>query len=116
MSRSTAGTGTAIVHNTILLDQQATSTVNVQGAFSTISGTRIAHNLLDGGGWQLNVRTLGRAVVGTDVIANRFGPARVSGRSALDDAAVGTVRANVDDLSGSSIDADIDRRSAAPAQ
>lgn len=104
------GDGTTVVHNTIVLDRAETSTVNVQATFGRISRTRLEANLLDGGGWQLNVRTLDGPVVGTDVVGNRFGRAAVWGLAALDDASVNEIRGNVDDLSGKSVDPVLDRR------
>jgi len=102
-----SGTGSKIVHNTIVLDQDETSTVNVQADFGNISGTIIDHNLLDGGGWMLNIRTNSGPVTGTQVTNNRLGDSAGLGYGAVNDGTTSAITGNVRDLTGVNIDSQI---------
>lgn len=102
-----SGTGSKIVHNTIILDQDETSTVNVQADFGNISGTVIDHNLLDGGGWMLNIRTNSGPVTGTQITNNRLGDNAGLGYGAINDGTYSAITGNVRDLTGVNIDSQI---------
>ena len=99
-----AGAGSRIVHNTIVLNRSDTSVVNVQAAFAPVRATTIENNLIQGGGWQLNIRSLDGPVTDTTILNNRFGEDRRYGYAALDVGTVGLVRGNVRDTTGETID------------
>lgn len=99
-----SGTSSHLVHNTMILDRAETSVVNVQAAFGPIRDTDISDNLIDGGGWQLNIRDLDGPVRGTRVDGNRFGHRRLYGHAAIDKGTVTSIRGNVEDDTGANLD------------
>lgn len=99
-----SGSGTQIVHNTMVLNQPETSVVNVQATFGAVSGTVVDRNLIQGGGWQLNIRDLDGPVAGTEITDNRFGDDFQWGYAAVDQGTASVISGNVRDRTGVSID------------
>jgi hypothetical protein len=84
-----------------------TSAVNLQGDFQAVNNTTLSNNLLDGGGYTLNIRGIGaNPVSNTSITGNRLGAHHAYGYSA-DDATNTTATGNVADATGQNIDAQI---------
>ena len=98
------GSDNVIRHNTIDLNQDETSCVNVQGDFGAISNVVIDDNLLNGGGWNLNIRGGGaNPVAHTSITGNHFGGEYGYGYGAID-APSTTILHNVLDPAHTNID------------
>jgi len=98
------GSRTSLIHNTMVMTQDQTSVVNIQGTFTPVSATLIERNLINGGGYELNVRNTQLPVRGTEVIGNRFGDQNVWGYSVIEDVTTSVVSGNVRDATGRNID------------
>ncbi|MDQ2958285.1 MAG: hypothetical protein M3Y42_15130, partial [Actinomycetota bacterium] len=98
------GSNNVVRHNSINLNRDETSCVNVQGDFGTVTNVVIDNNLLNGGGWILNIRKIGaHPVTGTVVTSNDFGAQYGFGFGAID-APSTTVKGNVLQSTGKNID------------
>jgi hypothetical protein len=102
-----AGAGSVFDHNTLLLNHNQTSVLNVQGDFGPVSNTELTNSLVDGGGWTLNIRNLAAPVTGTVVTSNRFGDDHTYGYAAINDGTTSRISGNVRDATGVNIDAQI---------
>jgi hypothetical protein len=100
-----AGTGSVFDHDTLILNHDQTSALNVQGDFGPVDGTVLSNSLVDGGGWTLNIRNLAAAVTGSKVLSNRFGQRAGFGYAAIDAPTV--VTGNVSDATGTNIDGQV---------
>jgi len=102
------GNGTVIRHNTITLDQGQTSTINLQGTDAAITNTVVDNNLLSGGGWIVNIRSIGAfPVSGTQLTGNRFVDTGNLGPGAVDSGTCSLVSGNVWDVSGINVDSQL---------
>lgn len=103
-----AGDDNAVLGNTLLVGEGATSAVNVQATFGDIARTRVEGNLFDGGGWQVNIRSLDGPVTRTILLDNRFGLRCAWGRAAVDEGTTEVVEGNTRDLTGDGVDDALD--------
>jgi hypothetical protein len=102
-----SGVGSVFNHDTLLLNMDETSVLNVQGDFGAVSATVLSNSLVNGGGWVLNVRSLAASVTGTVVTNNRFGDSHGYGYAAINDGTTSVIKGNVRDSSGVNVDSQI---------
>lgn len=102
-----SGTGSVFDHDTLILNHDQTSVLNVQGDFGPVAGTVLSNSLVNGGGWTLNIRSLAASVTGTVVTNNRFGDDHGYGYAAINDGTTTAISGNVRDTTGANIDGQI---------
>jgi len=102
-----SGSMSVFDHDTLSLNFDETSVLNVQGDFGPVSGTVLKNSLVNGGGWTLNIRSLAASVTGTVLTNNRFGDTHGYGYAAIDDGTTSQISGNVRDATGVNIDSQL---------